>query len=291
MLRLLFRLLPVVLMVLAVSCKKSELETITGNQPPPDTTTTNEVVEDYINRTYILVLGREPDSLEFTSAFTALKNGLLSESSRYDFLDQVFADTGYKWRQYDKWKGELLNNIDTVDVTFQIALTDFQLGDTTFQIFWPILQYERDRLVELQQAGPLYAAGQISIRELQSRMINNYFYDQINMGSLNFVLFSFQQILNRNPTLVEQNSGVSMVEGNSAVLFLQSGSSKDDYLSIFFNADDCYEGAVVRLYHDFLFRAPESLEMSVAALQYKNTGDYEQLQKDILATDEFVGID
>jgi hypothetical protein len=30
--------------------------------------------------------------------------------------------------------------------------------------------------------------------------------------------------------------------------------------------------------------------MSVAAIQYKNTGDYEQLQKDILATDEFVGI-
>ena len=110
------------------------------------------------------------------------------------------------------------------------------------------------------------------------------------MGSLNFVLFSFQQILNRNPTLVEQNSGVSMIDGSSAVLFLQSGSSKDDYLSIFFNADDCYEGAVVRLYHDFLFRAPESLEMSVAAIQYKNTGDYEQLQKDILATDEFVGI-
>jgi hypothetical protein len=74
------------------------------------------------------------------------------------------------------------------------------------------------------------------------------------------------------------------------VLFLQSGSSKDDYLSIFFGSDDCYEGAVVRLYNDFLFRAPESLEMSVASIQYKNTGDYEQLQKDILATDEFVGI-
>ena len=30
--------------------------------------------------------------------------------------------------------------------------------------------------------------------------------------------------------------------------------------------------------------------MSVAAIRYRDTGDYEQAQKDILSTNEFIGI-
>jgi len=279
------------MVMIQFSCKKTELETIGGNTAPPDTSIETDVYEDYVNRTYILVLGREPDSSEFNDAVSLLKAGLLDSPSRYAFLDIVFSSPDYPWRQFNKNRIELLNNIDTADITIQIFIFNFFLADSTYQAFWPGLQIEVNRLEELQSAAQDYANGVINIRQLQSKMINNYFYDQINMGADNFVISSFQHFLDRNPTLDEQSNGVSMVNGNNAVLFLQAGASRDDYLSILFNSDDYFEGAVVRIYTDYLLRSPSSVEMSVAALKYRNTLDFESVQKDILATDEFAGVD
>ncbi|MFN8154507.1 MAG: hypothetical protein U0Y08_09475 [Bacteroidia bacterium] len=276
--------------VALMSCKKTEVASVLGNQAPPDHTIENDVYENYITKTYILVLGREPDSTEFHAAMDILKTAGLSDSSRQVFLDDVFSDPGYKHRQYQKWNSELMNNLDTSEISFFLYLFDLQLSDTTYQFAWPALQYEKDRLLALQPAGNLFVSGAISLPELQSRMLNSYFYDQINMGALNFVVVSFRQLLHRNATDQEKSAGVSMVGGNSAVLLLQSGTGKDDYLNILTHSDDYYEGAIVRLYNDFLFRDPESLEMSVAAIRYRDTGDYEQAQKDILSTNEFIGI-
>ena len=47
------------------SCKKSELEQVPYNEAPADSTISNVTIENYITRTYILTLGREPDSSEF----------------------------------------------------------------------------------------------------------------------------------------------------------------------------------------------------------------------------------
>lgn len=283
-------LLAFVLLIFVSACKKTEVETITGNQAPDDHTIGNEVYENYITKTYILVLGREPDSAEFNASLDLLKTNSLSDSSRRAFLDDVFNDPGYRHRQFDKWNGELLNYMDTSEVSFFIYLFNLQLSDTTYQYAWPVLQYEKDRLLQLQPAGNLYVNGTITLRELQSRMLNSYFYDQINMGNLNFVVASFRQLLNRYATDQEKTAGVSMVSGSNAVLLLQAGTGKEDYLNIITHADDYFEGAIVRLYNDFLFRDPESLEMSVAAIRYRDTGDYEQAQKDILASNEFIGI-
>lgn len=273
-----------------MSCKKTEVASVLGNQAPSDHTIENDVYENYITKTYILVLGREPDTIEFQSAMDILKTAGLSDTSRQVFLDEVFSDPGYKHRQYQKWNSELMNNLDTSEISFYLYLFDLQLSDTAYQFAWPALQYEKDRLLALQPAGNLYVSGAVSLPELQSRMLNSYFYDQINMGALNFVVVSFRQLLHRNATDQEKSAGVSMVGGNSAVLLLQSGTGKDDYLDILTHSDDYYEGTIVRLYNDFLFRDPESLEMSVAAIRYRDTGDYEQAQKDILSTNEFIGI-
>jgi len=272
------------------SCKKTELETINGNQAPPDTSIESVLYEDYVNKTYILVLGREPSALEFQNGVDSLKAHLLDEASRYSFLNTVFSLSDYKWRQVEKWRIELLSVVDSNDVATQIAIFDFILADSTFQAFWPQLIYENQRLDSLYTASYDYVTGAISIRKMQERMINNFFYDQINMGPDNFVIATFPHFLDRNPTAMEQSSSVSMINGNNAVLFLTAGASKDDFLSIFFSSDDYFEGAVRRVYNDYLLREPVSLEMSTASLKYKNTLNFESLQKDVLATDEFIGI-
>jgi len=125
---------------------------------------------------------------------------------------------------------------------------------------------------------------------MQKRCINNYIYDQINMGAANFVISSFLHFLNRAPTTNELTQGENMVNGQPGTLFLQVGQSKPDYLLIFFSSLNYYEGEAVLLYNKYLFRNPSSVEMSNAATKYQSTLDYIQMQKDILSTNEYIGI-
>ena len=110
------------------------------------------------------------------------------------------------------------------------------------------------------------------------------------MGAANYVIAAFQLFLNRNPTVQEQNSGVAMINGTSSVLFLEVGSSKDDFNRILFNSANYAEGITVANYMNFLFRNPTSVEMSNATQKFLTTQSYQLLQRDILITDEFVGL-
>ncbi|CAN5596723.1 hypothetical protein BH11BAC2_BH11BAC2_05180 [soil metagenome] len=269
------------------SCKKDDL-VINNNIAPPDTTIENVTVEDYVNRTYILLLGREPSSSELTTALNTLKSSKLSVSSRSNFLDGVLSQPEYYAHNYDRWRVELLNNLDTAEYTQMIFVFNFFLNDSNYLYIWPTLQLEISRLELIQDAYADYASGLILFPELQRRMVDNYFYDQINMGDVNFVLSTFQHFLNRNPTIQEQNSAVAMLSGFNSALFLKAGASKNDYLNIFFNSDDYYEGTVVRMYQDYLLRSPQSAEMSDGALMYKSSKNLKMIQKLIMVSDEFV---
>jgi hypothetical protein len=271
-------------------CKKSELEQITNNEPPPDETISTVTIENYITRTYILVLGREPDSIEYTNAHDLLVSARLDSGSRRKFVDTVFADPDYRTNVYNENRIDLLNNIDTVEFGNWIYIFQLLLGDTTYQAQWPLWQYEMDRMVNMRNAYNEFVGNLIQVDELHRRMCNNYFYDQLNMGSANFVISTFQHLINRNPTASEQQSGISMVDGHNATLFLQSGNSKDDYLNIFTSSNSYYEGQVIFFYLKYLNRSPGSVEMSDGASLYSSSGDYTVVQKIILTSDEFIGI-
>jgi hypothetical protein len=278
------------IVTLIYSCKKSEIEQVPFNEPPPDHTISNVTIENYITRTYILTLGREPDSVEFSSAKVILTTSNLDSSSRQIFLNTVFSNHDFRIHVYEENKNKLLNFADTVEFSHWIYLFNLFLQDTSQQTLWPYFQYEKDRMVEMQNAYSDYVNDSIEVNELHRRLCNNYLYDQINMGSANFVISTFMQLINRNPTTAEQQAGVSMVEGHNAILFLQSGSSKDDYLNIFTSSPNYYEGQVVFMYLKYLNRNPTTSEMSDGTLKYSSTNDYTAVQKDILSTDEFIGL-
>jgi hypothetical protein len=272
------------------ACNKSEIDLISPNQPPPDNSIAAVSIENYITRAYILALGREPDSSEFLHANNLLSAGSMDSTSRRIFVDSIFTDHDYLPNLYNQNRINLLNNVDTADFTMWISLFQLFLSDTSYQIQWPFFQYEADRMIDLRNAYSEFVSGTIRIDELQRRMCNNYLYDQINMGSANFVISTFQNLINRNPTNSEQQSGISMVDGNNSVLFLQSGNSKDDYLDIFTHSNSYYEGQVILLYIKYLQRTATSVEMSEGTAKYAATGDYTIVQKDILTTDEFAGL-
>jgi hypothetical protein len=183
-----------------------------------------------------------------------------------------------------------LDFADTTEFSQWIFLFQLVLNDTGQQALWPYYQYELDRMVALRNAYDDYINGDIEVDELQRRLCDNHMYDLINMGSANFVISTFMQLMNRNPTNAEQQSGVSMVDGNNATLFLQAGSSKDDYLDILIHSSNYFEGQVVFMYLKYLNRDPSTIEMADGTLKYMTTGDYTAVQKDILASDEFIGL-
>src|SRR5262249_10211767 len=151
---------------------------------------------------------------------------------------------------------ELLQGMDTSEITQRIAIYQLLLTDTSYMYLWNDIQMEINRLVEMKEVPDSLAGGVISYKEAQRRYIDNSFYDELNMGSFNFVVSVFQHFLNRYPTQNEITGGVNMVNGISGILFLTAGQSKSDFENIFFSSTDFYEGEVRSLFQQYLFRGP-----------------------------------
>jgi hypothetical protein len=128
------------------SCTKEELVTISGNTPPRDTTVELETIENYITKTYILAVGREPDSSEFSLAKSDFVNNHINDITLGTFLNRVFASSDYLPHEYELNKINLLNDVDTSEFSLWIFIFDNALQDTTNQAYWQTIQFERDRM-------------------------------------------------------------------------------------------------------------------------------------------------
>jgi hypothetical protein len=272
------------------SCKKYEEEIIPGNQAPPDQTIDPVVIENYVHKVYISALGREPDSVELNSGLSLLTSQNLSMNSRNQFLDNVFSNQEFNDKFCERARIELLQGLDTAEITQRIFLYQLLLLDSSYILFWDDIQVEINRLIEMKEVPDSLSAGVINFKEVQRRYVDNSFYDDLNMGSFNFVVSVFQHFLDRYPTQNEIDAGVTMVNGLSAVIFLTAGQSKHDFENIFFGSTDFYEGEVRGLYQQYLFRTPTSVEMTNGTLLYMQNDDYIALQKSILSKNEFIGI-
>lgn len=281
--------LPAVIVLFISACENEEV--IPGNEAPPDQTIEDVTIRNYVNRVYVTVLGREAETTELEGEFNLLRSNNLSMQSRLQFLGDVFAESEYRPHLYDRERLELLNNLDTAEINNQIFVFNYILGDTSFQYLWEQAEYELARLDSLNAVPNDLAANTLSFENLQRRCIDNYFYDQINMGTENFVVSCFQHFLDRYPTDYELTQSKNMVNGAPAIVFLQSGQSKTDFMNIFLSSTNYKEGLVLNLYRRFLLRAPTSVEMGNATAAYQLTYDYEQMQKDILATNEYIGLE
>ena len=286
-------LLAAVVTIIFSSCKKYEEEIVPNNTAPPDQTIDAVTIENYVNKVYVSTLGREPDSVEKSFGVTLLRSSNVSMNSRMQFLDTVFAKEEFKNKFYERARIDLLQGLDTAEITQQILIDSLQiitLIGTPDSVYISYIQMEIDRLKEMKEIPDSLQAGVISYIEVHHRCVNNTFYDQLNMGSFNFVVSMFQHFLNRYPTTNEVNAGVDMVNGLSSIVFLTSGQSKNDFMNIFFSSKDYYEGQVRILYKQYLFRNPNTIEMNNGTLLYMSTGDYVKLQKSILSLNEYIGI-
>jgi hypothetical protein len=277
-------------LIVASGCKKDEI-IIDDNTAPPDSTISTLIVENYVTKCYISLLGREPNAQEETEAITTLKNENMSVASRKLILDEILQFPEYRNKVLEYNSIKLLNGLLSVAVLQeQIDTYTFIQQQPEYAYLYDEIQAIIDNLTVLRDTPAAFVNGDFGMQEMHRRLVSNDIYDQLNMGSFNFVLSMFNSFLFRDPTADEHNSGITMVDGFVAVLFYETANSKEEFIDIFLHSDDYYEGQVRELYNRYLFREPTSAEQGYHSVRYKESSNYERLQNDILSTDEFAGL-
>ena len=276
-----------ILSVFLFSCTKTETLVVDNNTPPPDQTPQSFNREAYLNRVFISLIGRKPTNTEEASAFALIPDAAPTQAQLEALLETVFLNPGYVARSYDNARIDLLNNLDTAEISKTLATFDQIINSTTDPILIDQINREKIRLQEMLTIPADLSNGTLDRRGLHKRCIHNWFYDQINMGTANFVISSFQNFLFRPPTTSEQAQGISMVDGLSGTLFLSAGNSKTDYLTIFFNSQHYAEGQVKDAFRRYLFREPSANELSSYTVELFTDWNYNRLVKKLLSSTEY----
>lgn len=276
-----------VLMMLP-GCRQSETLIIPDNTAPPDRTEKSFNRESYINRVYISLMGRKPGAAELQQVEALIPAAAPTTEQLRAFLSSLMSQQDYRMRAYDNARIDYLNNLDTSEISRMIGTFELILSGTTDPFVIQLANREIQLLRDMQNIPSDMQAGILTRKGMHRRCIHNWFYDQINMGSANFVISSFLNFFFRQPSEAEQTNGVRMVDGASASILLQTGSSKSDYLDIFFNSMDYAEGQVRDAYKRYLFREPTVNELSSLSVQFHQSQNYEDLQKHILSSPEYV---
>ncbi len=276
---------------LLISCKKKTQEIIiSNNNSPIDTTVNTVLIENYINKAYISLLGRKPTITEQNTYRTLLVNAKASVAARTTFIQQLQTTKEYKEHLYAIARRQLLNDFDTNQIEGFIYSDSLQLQDTTKRNVWFAIQEEYDNLINLQLIPAKLANGTLTMQEMYIRCCYNNFYDEINMGTQNFVTSVFDHFMFRYPSNEELKNGKDMVDGLPTTLLFKGGKTKHDFLTIIMASNNYYEGQVRALIKRYLYRNATIDELSKLTQYYLTNNNYQQLQLTILISNEYVGI-
>lgn len=288
------------LILFSASCTKKETiyETdhqnvvIPGNVPPPAFGVTTLQLHNYVNKLYIDFLGREASQIELDDATQDLKAGGLGLEARELLITGLQLDPVYYQRFWAAYSGQILLGItfETIDefILVYYLLYDQAIdeGDT---LLAQIILREVQKMEALRAAPEDYAAGLISINTYLGYMVNNLFFDEINMGTENMVLACFEQLFKRNPTEAELQAGITMVDGLPAQLLLRDGNSRNDFVGIMTSVPEFYQGLVIDIYTRLLRRQPTSVEVADGIQLLSEGGTYQILQRQVALSAEYAG--
>ena len=265
---------------------------IDDNTAPPYSEVTTVQIQNYINKMYIDLIGREPLQQELEDDTNLLKNSNLSLESRIQLLNQLMSNPLYYDRFFDVYSAAYLNGVGQQEILGQIylyTLLQEQAEQVNNYALAQLYQLEIDKLNNLLTARDDYESEDITIIEYMQRICYNYFYDEINMGSENFVLSCFENFLKRFPTESERTAGITMVDGFSSQLLLRDGNTKKDFIEIITTNLGFFEGLTIDIYQQLLARNPDSEEMNDATLELSENTNYQAIQQKVIVSTEYAG--
>lgn len=285
------------------SCTKKETiyvnehenQLINGNTAPPFSGVTTLQVQNYINKSYIDLLGREPGDTELETQSSLLKNNGLGDNAKEILLNNLINTDEYYIRFFDIYRrshlnGVLESQIEELILTMEYFYDQYQNDpDPLLQAYAEYLLVALEKMEDLQNARTDYQSGTINVNQFMARIIDNEVYNEINMGSENFVIAAFNNLFKRNPTAAELERGITMVDGQPAQLLLQDGTNKDDFVAIITSNLEFHEGLTFDIYNTLLAREPSSVEMDASTLNLNTNSDFQLIQKTVMKSEEYVG--
>ena len=97
-------------LLMTLSCTKESL-VVVGDNPPYSTFNISDIkIENYVNRIYIDIIGREPLDDEFILEVDRLKTAGLNRETRDSIIYQLMTDTTYKENEFS-YKAAYVQNL------------------------------------------------------------------------------------------------------------------------------------------------------------------------------------
>jgi len=193
------------------SCKKDPI-IVAGNEAPPDGTVENVTKENYVNKLYISLLGRKATEQEFQDAYALVDQHGFSKSDRAALVALLQAKSEFADNEFKIVQANYLNGSDTNDARTWLTIIQQNQGLATDSQVIKAYQKEIDRLLPLFTVADDLRSGALNYVDLQKLTVNNFIYDQVNMGTENFVVSVFQNYLMRYPTNPELTNSKQMIE-------------------------------------------------------------------------------
>ncbi len=295
-----YALFALLLIVVASSCKKGEL--VPDNNAPYYDGVPTVKVQNYVNRLYIDLIGREPLDTEMINDVATLRAENLSMESRDLLITKLQTDTNYiagdssyfvayYQRLYNLFKFRLLEGASDAEIDVYMGLSQNDIfsdslnGDSLGmqRAKLEVAKYQRVKAIPFE-----LRSGVIDIRTAYARLLNNGVYDFINMNSFNFVRASFNDLFGRYPTQNEFDNSFAMVDANESRIVLgQPGQNKGDFINILVNATEFKEGLIRWAYKTFMARDATTAEVNALMQDFTTTLNFPRMQKEILKTDEY----
>lgn len=289
-------------LTLILSCSEEVIVIDDGN-PPYSTFNISDIkIENYVNRLYIDIIGREPLDAELSAEVDKLKAGGLKREVRDSIIYKLMTDTTFRENEFS-YKAAYVQNLYNLakvrciegapdsDLQDLIAILHFGSLKDSLEGNWDGF-YQKQNQIRRNQATldsrTAFYDGLISYHQMFSFMLDNSLYDQINMNTFNFVRASFDQLMWRLPTNQEFESSFDMIEFNQTTeLFGTLGSNKNDYIRIVTESGEMLEGMIIWSYQVFLSRPPSASETVTLLPVYASTKDINWVIAQILVTDEY----
>lgn len=282
----------------------AEVIVIPENPLPPYSGVPELKIKSFVNRAYIDLIGREPLETELVRDFGLLERRELELTAIDTFLLRLQSDTSsrsgdlpyrdaYSWQVYTRAKARMIDGEPDSEMEFDIRQLeqkyekDSLLGDKLGMAF--AIQ-EIQKLEDVLNAFEDFRNARIEVNEVYRRMLLNEVYDEINMGSFNFVNASFDDLFFRSPTSAEFEAAFDVVEFNKSREILGTNcQTKHGYAEVLTDSREFYEARIQGEFMSLLGRTATDEELLPLFTDFYQSHDFPRLQREIMKIPEYGG--
>jgi len=290
-------------LLLVFAAWKPEEIVFPDNPVPPYDEISTILVQNYVNRMYIDLIGREPTDLEMERDVALMEADSLSMEIRLTVMNELMTGTDsldgttyrtlYHEKLYTDLKARFLEGASDAILNERyglargMAITDSLNGNWEG---YAINQANAERLLAVLECPVALELQEIEVRDACARMMWNDVYDQINMNSFNFVNASFDDLYQRFPTQAEFDVSYNIIEYNQPnLIFGFSANDKPSYIEALVWNPEWNEGMVRWQFRSFLARDPSDAEVLEAVDEFDLNNLTADIQRYILQSDEYAG--